>query len=96
MVAVCVAVAGHEGATNADKLQMMVLTSQLANYGIGAWCLTTQNKRTEGGGNPNPDTGSYLDSGEEAVVALLALLFAAGPLILVSSVLFFHVPRAAG
>jgi hypothetical protein len=29
---------GHDGATDTDKLQMLVLSSQLANYGVG-WCL---------------------------------------------------------
>jgi hypothetical protein len=51
---------GHEGSTtNADKLEMLGLTFQLANYGVGWWCMTTQQKR-ELAGEPIYDTGSFL------------------------------------
>ena len=72
---------GHDGATDADKLQMLVLTSQLANYGVGWWCLTQQVSRAESEMEKNTETGSYLSETEELLVALASVLFVAGPLI---------------
>ena len=72
---------GHDGATGADKLQMLVLSSQLANYGVGWWCLTQQLSRAENGMQKNTKTGSYLSETEEVLVALASVLFVVGPLI---------------
>jgi hypothetical protein len=60
---------------------MLVLTAQLANYGVGWWCLTTQAARKLAGRRLDADTGSYLGAGEEVGVALLAVLFSVGPLV---------------
>ena len=64
---------GHEGATKADKLQMLVVTAQLANYGVGWWCLTTQAARKLAGRPLDADTGSYLGAGEEVVYVRASL-----------------------
>ena len=71
---------GHNGATDADKLQMLVLSSQLANYGVGWWCLTQQLSREESEMQMNAKTGSYLSETEELSVALASVLFVAGPM----------------
>ena len=72
---------GHEGATQADYLQMLVLTAQLLNYRVGYWCLITQREREAAGEPRNDTTKSWLSPTEEVVVALLAALFVLGPLL---------------
>ena len=72
---------GHHGATDADKLQMLSLVCQLANYGLGWWCLEMQHERQASMKTPYTETGSYLSMTEEIGAALLSLLFVVGPLI---------------
>ena len=72
---------GHDGATDADKLQMLALACQLANYGLGWWCLETQHERQAIMETPYTETGSYLNMMEELGAALLSLLFVVGPLV---------------
>ena len=62
-------------------LQMLVLSAQLTNYGLGWWCLSTQQARELASMPMHAATGSYLDQDEEAWIALLAVLCAVGPLI---------------
>ncbi len=72
---------GHEGLTEADKLQLLTLSAQIANYGVAFWCLTTQEDRKAAGEAPFQDTGSYLSVSEELGVALAAMFFAVAPLV---------------
>ena len=71
---------GHEGLTEADKLQLLTLYAQIANYGVAFWCLTTQEERKAAGVEPSA-TGSYLGDWEELGVALATLFFAVAPLV---------------
>ena len=71
---------GRGGITEADKLQLLALGAQIANYGVAFWCLTTQEERKAAGVEPSA-SGSYLDDWEELGVALAALFFAVAPLV---------------
>ena len=71
---------GHEGLTEADKLQMLTLSAQIANYGVAFWCLTTQEDRKAAGQEPSA-SGSFLTDGEELGVALATLFFTVAPLV---------------
>ena len=71
---------GHEGLTEADKLQLLTLSAQIANYGVAFWCLTTQEERKAAGEEPSA-SGSFLSDGEELGVALATLFFAVAPLV---------------
>ena len=65
--------------TEADKLQLLTLGAQIANYGVAYWCLSTQEARKAAGEEPSA-TGSYLGDWEELGVALAALFFTVAPL----------------
>ena len=71
---------GHEGLTEADKLQLLTLSAQIANYGVAFWCLTTQEDRKAAGEEPSA-SGSFLSDGEELGVALATLFFTVAPLV---------------
>ena len=71
---------GHEGLTEADKLQLLTLSAQIANYGVAFWCLTTQEDRKAAGQEPSA-SGSFLTDGEELGVALATLFFTVAPLV---------------
>ena len=71
---------GHEGLTAADKLQLLTLSAQIANYCVAFWCITTQEARKAAGETPSA-TGSYLGDWEELGVALAALFFTVAPLV---------------
>ena len=71
---------GTEGWTQADKLQVLVLTGQMINYGVGFWCLNQQRERKILGYEPN-DEGSYLNWKEETLVGVAAVLFTLGPIL---------------
>ena len=71
---------GHEGLTEADKLQLLTLSAQIANYGVAFWCLTTQEERKAAGQEPSA-SGSFLSDWEELGVALATLFFTVAPLV---------------
>ena len=71
---------GREGATHADKLQMLTLAAQIANYGLGGWCLRTHRARQASGAVASA-SGSYLSRPEEFAVAGTALCFVVAPLV---------------
>ena len=71
---------GREGATQADKLQMLTLAAQIANYGLAGWCLRTQRARQASGAVASA-SGSYLSRPEEFAVAGTALCFVVAPLV---------------
>eukprot|EP01045_Picozoa_sp_COSAG04_P018017 COSAG04_NODE_1634_length_6102_cov_20.966184_4_plen_196_part_00 len=71
---------GHEGLTEADKLQLLTLSAQIANYGVAFFCLTTQEDRKAAGQEPSA-SGSFLSDWEELGVALATLFFTVAPLV---------------
>ena len=71
---------GHEGLTEADKLQLLTLSAQIANCGVAYWCLTTQEDRKAAGEEPSA-SGSFLSDWEELGVALATLFFTVAPLV---------------
>ena len=71
---------GREGATQADKLQMLTLAAQIANYGLAGWCLRTHRARQASGAVASA-SGSYLSRPEEFAVSLTALFFVIAPFV---------------
>jgi hypothetical protein len=59
---------GHSGWTKADKLQMLSLITQLANYRVATWCLHRRN-------------ANKLSDSDELLVALASLLCTVAPLV---------------
>ena len=72
---------GTSGMTHADKLQILVLAGQLANYGVAYWCLTTKIDRRKRDVPLTATTGSYLSVIEQALVSLAAVVFILGPVL---------------